>query len=269
MAADRHHQPAGSSRTTSRPVLHVGGEVAHPRPVDADRRRARRRRRPAADRRRRRRADALRRSRRTRRSSRRSRDATSSRSRWSPRRARRELPILAICRGIQVLNVACGGTLVQDIPSQVAGALPHSLPVPPHQSYALAHEVWIDKDTLLAQLMRERLSDADACDVNSRHHQAVKDVAPGFACRPPRPTASSRRSRIPPRASASASSGTRRTSGAPASSARCSKAFSRRLPPNGSLGGNEYRERRETIVSRLKCGPLALHSLRWTITTSA
>ena len=37
----------------------------------------------------------------------------------------RQLPILAICRGIQVLNVACGGTLVQDIPSQISGALEH------------------------------------------------------------------------------------------------------------------------------------------------
>ena len=93
---------------------------------------------------------------------------------------RRDLPIFAICRGIQVLNVACGGTLVQDIPSQVPGALEHSFKVPPHESYSLAHEMWLDKDTLLAKLMRERLSDADSCEVNSRHHQAVKAVAPGF-----------------------------------------------------------------------------------------
>jgi len=92
----------------------------------------------------------------------------------------RELPLLAICRGVQVLNVACGGTLVQDIPSQVRGALPHSLKVPPNEPYSLAHEVWLDKDTLLSRLMCERLSDADACEVNSRHHQAVKDVARGF-----------------------------------------------------------------------------------------
>ena len=92
----------------------------------------------------------------------------------------RQLPILAICRGIQVLNVARGGTLVQDIPSQVPGALPHQLEVPPHQPMEFAHEVWIDKDTLLAKLMRERLSDTDACDVNSRHHQAVRQLAPGL-----------------------------------------------------------------------------------------
>jgi putative glutamine amidotransferase len=92
----------------------------------------------------------------------------------------RGVPIFAICRGIQVLNVACGGTLVQDIPSQIHGALAHSLAVPPNQPFTLAHEVWIEKDSLLSRLMRERLSDADACEVNSRHHQAVKTIAPGF-----------------------------------------------------------------------------------------
>jgi putative glutamine amidotransferase len=92
----------------------------------------------------------------------------------------RNLPIFAICRGIQVLNVACGGTLVQDIPSQVTGALPHTLAVPPNQPYSLAHEIWIEKDSLLSRRMRERLNDADTCEVNSRHHQAVKAVATGF-----------------------------------------------------------------------------------------
>jgi len=92
----------------------------------------------------------------------------------------RQMPLFAICRGIQVLNVACGGTLVQDIPSQVPGALSHRLPVPPHQAVELAHEIWIDKDSLLSRLMRERLGDTDACDVNSRHHQALRQIAPGF-----------------------------------------------------------------------------------------
>jgi putative glutamine amidotransferase len=92
----------------------------------------------------------------------------------------RNLPIFAICRGIQVLNVACGGTLVQDIPSQLPGAVTHSLPVPPNQSSSLAHEIWIEKDSLLSRLMRERLNEADTCEVNSRHHQAVQKVAPGF-----------------------------------------------------------------------------------------
>jgi putative glutamine amidotransferase len=91
-----------------------------------------------------------------------------------------DLPIFAICRGVQVLNVACGGTLVQDIPTQLIGPLDHNLTVPPHQPFSRAHEVWIEKDSLLARLLKERLNDADSCDVNSRHHQSVKDLAAGF-----------------------------------------------------------------------------------------
>ena len=91
-----------------------------------------------------------------------------------------DLPVLAICRGIQLLNVARGGTLIQDIASQVAGALEHKLEVPPHQSFELAHEVWMEKDSLLATLMREPLAGTDNCDVNSRHHQAVKTLGEGF-----------------------------------------------------------------------------------------
>jgi putative glutamine amidotransferase len=93
---------------------------------------------------------------------------------------RRGLPIFAICRGIQVLNVACGGTLVQDIPSQVENALEHSLKVPPHRAFDYAHDVWIEDDSLLSKLLEERLNGSDSCAVNSRHHQAVKTVAPGF-----------------------------------------------------------------------------------------
>ena len=93
---------------------------------------------------------------------------------------RRDLPILGICRGIQILNVACGGTLVQDIPSQVPGAVEHRFAVPPHQAFSLAHDVWIEEDSLIGRLLGERLADADACTVNSRHHQAVQAPAPGF-----------------------------------------------------------------------------------------
>jgi putative glutamine amidotransferase len=93
---------------------------------------------------------------------------------------RRNLPIFAICRGVQVLNVAFGGSLIQDIPTQVAGALEHKQGMPQHKPFDLAHEVWLEKESLLAKLMKERLSDADTLEVNSRHHQSVKTLAQGF-----------------------------------------------------------------------------------------
>ena len=87
------------------------------------------------------------------------------------------IPLLAICRGMQVLNVAMGGTLVQDIPTQVAGALHHSVP---QQRAGHAHEVWVTSGSHLQALLNDHMEDGETCHVNSRHHQAVKDVAPGF-----------------------------------------------------------------------------------------
>lgn len=87
------------------------------------------------------------------------------------------IPLLAICRGMQVLNVAMGGTLVQDIPSQVTGALSHSVPQPRGGS---AHEVWVSKGSKLQALLKDHMEDDETCHVNSRHHQSVKQVANGF-----------------------------------------------------------------------------------------
>jgi putative glutamine amidotransferase len=87
------------------------------------------------------------------------------------------LPVFGICRGLQVMNVAFGGSLVQDIEAQMAGILPHTVPAPP---CAIAHEVWVSKGTRLWTLMQEKMVDADTCSVNSRHHQAIKRLAPGF-----------------------------------------------------------------------------------------
>jgi putative glutamine amidotransferase len=87
------------------------------------------------------------------------------------------IPFLAICRGMQVLNVAMGGTLIQDIPSQVPGALPHSLPEP---RFAIAHEVWVTKGSKLSTLLADHMEDGETCHVNSRHHQSVRQAAPGF-----------------------------------------------------------------------------------------
>ena len=92
------------------------------------------------------------------------------------RAADADLPLFAICRGIQVLNVARGGTLVQDIPSELPDAIPHEVRDTPH---AIAHDVWVSEGTLLHTLLRERI-DGDACPVNSRHHQAVETVGNGL-----------------------------------------------------------------------------------------
>jgi putative glutamine amidotransferase len=81
----------------------------------------------------------------------------------------RDLPILAICRGIQLLNVAAGGTLVQDIPSQVTGALNHS---PSGKRWDVAHDVELQPGSRLRALFGGAVS----LDVNSRHHQAVREV---------------------------------------------------------------------------------------------
>jgi putative glutamine amidotransferase len=91
-----------------------------------------------------------------------------------------DLPVLAICRGVQLLNVAQGGTLIQDIPSELAESIQHRFAVPPHQPFDLAHEVWIEKDSRLATLLRERLEGNDSCEVNSRHHQALKTLGEGL-----------------------------------------------------------------------------------------
>jgi putative glutamine amidotransferase len=87
-----------------------------------------------------------------------------------------DVPLLAICRGMQVLNVALGGTLVQDIPSEIPGALNHAIREPRFQ---IAHEVWVSRDSKLWAIMADKL-DGESLLVNSRHHQAVKQVATGF-----------------------------------------------------------------------------------------
>jgi putative glutamine amidotransferase len=85
---------------------------------------------------------------------------------------RRDLPLLAICRGHQVLNVATGGTLIQDIPSEVTGGLDHD---PRRERWERAHDVRIYKGTRLREILgRETIS------VNSFHHQAVAELGQGL-----------------------------------------------------------------------------------------
>ena len=80
---------------------------------------------------------------------------------------RRNLPVIGICRGCQLLNVAFGGTLWQDLPSE--------FPVKGVQHRNMFHRISIEPDSRLA-----RVSGVTNALVNSYHHQAVKDLAPGF-----------------------------------------------------------------------------------------
>jgi putative glutamine amidotransferase len=88
-----------------------------------------------------------------------------------------DLPILAICRGIQILNVARGGDLVQDIPSAIPNAVEHSVPT---TLMSIAHDVRPVKGSLLWKVTQEKQESSDACPVNSRHHQSVGRLASGF-----------------------------------------------------------------------------------------
>jgi putative glutamine amidotransferase len=88
----------------------------------------------------------------------------------------RDVPLFAICRGVQVLNVAEGGTLVQDIPSALETELNHSVDVPKNHH---AHAITVTPGTRLASALASEAPQA-GCTVNSRHHQAVGTVAPDF-----------------------------------------------------------------------------------------
>jgi putative glutamine amidotransferase len=90
-----------------------------------------------------------------------------------------DVPILAICRGVQLLNVALGGTLIQDVRSEVRQALEHDLAVPPHLPFELAHVVDVTAGTELAQVLSEPLRRGPLL-VNSRHHQAIRRLGAGL-----------------------------------------------------------------------------------------
>jgi len=84
---------------------------------------------------------------------------------------RTDWPLLGICRGLQMLNTALGGTLYTDISRQYATHITHNQPddMPPGQ---LIHEVTIEPASLLGSVVS-----SSVVRVNSRHHQAVKEIA--------------------------------------------------------------------------------------------
>jgi len=84
-----------------------------------------------------------------------------------------EVPVLGICRGMQLVNVALGGTLHQDIPSDRPSEIVHE--VPGQHPERRDHKVAVKPGTRLSEIAR-----AAEIDVNSRHHQAVERLAPGI-----------------------------------------------------------------------------------------
>ncbi|MBS1902628.1 MAG: gamma-glutamyl-gamma-aminobutyrate hydrolase family protein [Bacteroidetes bacterium] len=88
---------------------------------------------------------------------------------FAQRADERRLPIFGICRGLQMLNVHYGGTLIADLPS--AGYLPHSK----IDAADRRHEVHVEPGTLLKRLTRRTTS-----EVTSAHHQAIETPAPGM-----------------------------------------------------------------------------------------
>lgn len=83
----------------------------------------------------------------------------------------RNMPILGICGGEQLLNVVLGGSLIQHIPDSIDNALAHEQPNPRHEA---GHEIRIEQGTLL-----HRIVGKERAQVNSAHHQAVKQVGEG------------------------------------------------------------------------------------------
>ena len=86
-------------------------------------------------------------------------------------------PLLAVCRGVQVLNVAAGGTLYQDLGAQLPGAIKHDY-FPAHGRYSRdmrAHDIAIAEGSRLAEILQRT-----QVTVNSMHHQGINKLAPGL-----------------------------------------------------------------------------------------
>lgn len=86
----------------------------------------------------------------------------------------KQKPFLGICRGIEIINVALGGTLYTYLDDQLPNALPHAQPYDPPLN-KLIHTVQIETPSILRQLLGE-----NEVWVNSFHHQGIRNIAPGL-----------------------------------------------------------------------------------------
>ena len=84
-------------------------------------------------------------------------------------------PVLGICRGVQMINVALGGSLHQDIPTSFDTNLVHDLSFKQENWAYMAHDIRLAPDSKLARLLG-----STAFPINSLHHQSIKEVAPGL-----------------------------------------------------------------------------------------
>ena len=89
-----------------------------------------------------------------------------------PRVLAADKPLFGICRGLQFLNAALGGTLYQDLPSQTGTAVPHRQEPPYDRA---AHTVRLEENSPLQALLGTR-----TLPVNSSHHQGIRDLAPAL-----------------------------------------------------------------------------------------
>jgi len=85
-------------------------------------------------------------------------------------------PLLGVCRGLQMINVAMGGTLYQDVPAEVPGAIEHDYAPGCATESRLMHHLRVDRKSQLRSILG-----AEEMEVNTLHHQAIKELAPGLA----------------------------------------------------------------------------------------
>ena len=84
------------------------------------------------------------------------------------------MPFLGVCRGLQVLNVACGGTLYQDLHAECPALQKHDYTPPTYERYRISHTIRIEPDSRLAQAL------GAVHEVNSMHHQGINHLGAGL-----------------------------------------------------------------------------------------